>query len=68
MAELAATPARVQVKMVPPMEDWVDENGRLVIIGEAAHPLPVLITMTIERSPHANISLRPDPYKVVQWL
>jgi salicylate hydroxylase len=41
MAKLAATPARVQVKMVPPMEDWVDANGRLVIIGEAAHPLPV---------------------------
>ncbi|KAJ8588135.1 FAD/NAD(P)-binding domain-containing protein [Rhizopogon salebrosus TDB-379] len=40
MAKLAATPARVQVKMVLPMEDWVDANGRLVIIGEAAHPLP----------------------------
>jgi salicylate hydroxylase len=41
MAKLAATPARVRVKMVSPMEDWVDEHGRLVIIGEAAHPLPV---------------------------
>lgn len=40
MTKLAATPARVQVKMVPPIEDWVDEHGRMVIIGEAAHPLP----------------------------
>ncbi|OAX34598.1 FAD/NAD(P)-binding domain-containing protein [Rhizopogon vinicolor AM-OR11-026] len=40
MAKLAATPARVRVKMVSPMEDWVDKHGRLVIIGEAAHPLP----------------------------
>jgi hypothetical protein len=41
LTKLAATPARVQVKMVPPIEDWVDEHGRMVIIGEAAHPLPV---------------------------
>lgn len=40
MTKLAATPARVQVKMVPPIEDWVDEHGRMVILGEAAHPLP----------------------------
>lgn len=40
MTKLAATPARVQVKMVPPIEDWVDEHGRMVIMGEAAHPLP----------------------------
>jgi len=40
LTKLAATPARVQVKMVPPIEDWVDEHGRMVIIGEAAHPLP----------------------------
>ncbi|KAG1737068.1 uncharacterized protein EDB91DRAFT_1140876 [Suillus paluster] len=40
MTKLVATPTRVQVKMVSPIEDWVDEHGRLVIIGEAAHPLP----------------------------
>lgn len=40
ITQLAATPARVQVKMVPPIEDWVDAHGRMVIIGEAAHPLP----------------------------
>ncbi|KAG1838188.1 hypothetical protein DFJ58DRAFT_814536 [Suillus subalutaceus] len=40
MAKLAATPACVQVKMILPIEDWVDEHGRMVIIGEAAHPLP----------------------------
>ncbi|KAG2147794.1 uncharacterized protein EDB93DRAFT_1146710 [Suillus bovinus] len=40
MIKLAATPARVRVKMVPPLQDWVDEHGRMVIIGEAAHPLP----------------------------
>ncbi|KAG2336615.1 FAD/NAD(P)-binding domain-containing protein, partial [Suillus weaverae] len=40
ITKLAATPACVQVKMVPPIEDWVDEHGRMVIIGEAAHPLP----------------------------
>ncbi|KAG1834953.1 hypothetical protein DFJ58DRAFT_868460 [Suillus subalutaceus] len=27
--KLAATPACVQVKMVPPIEDWVDDHGRM---------------------------------------
>ncbi|KAG1895960.1 uncharacterized protein F5891DRAFT_1056034 [Suillus fuscotomentosus] len=40
MTNLAATPSRVQVRKVPPIEDWVDKHGRMVIIGEAAHPLP----------------------------
>ncbi|KAG1852791.1 hypothetical protein DFJ58DRAFT_790611 [Suillus subalutaceus] len=40
MTKLAATPSRVQVKMVPPIEDWVDKHGRMAIMGEAAHPLP----------------------------
>ncbi|KAG1834961.1 hypothetical protein DFJ58DRAFT_868483 [Suillus subalutaceus] len=29
MTKLAATPACVQVKMVPPIEDWVDDHGRM---------------------------------------
>jgi hypothetical protein len=24
-----------------PVEDWVDETGRIVLVGEAAHPLMV---------------------------
>lgn len=40
MAKLAATPACVQVKMIAPIEDWVDTHGRMVMMGEAAHPLP----------------------------
>jgi hypothetical protein len=41
MTQLATVHACVQVEMVLPMEDWVDKHGRMVIIGEAAHPLPV---------------------------
>ncbi|KAG1854277.1 hypothetical protein F4604DRAFT_2043211 [Suillus subluteus] len=29
MTKLAATPACVQVKIVPPIEDWVDDHGRM---------------------------------------
>lgn len=25
----------------PDLDDWVHESGRMVVIGEAAHPLPV---------------------------
>ncbi|KAI9460294.1 hypothetical protein HD554DRAFT_2294757 [Boletus coccyginus] len=41
LAELAKSPARVQVKIAPPLENWVHHSGRVVVIGEAAHPLPV---------------------------
>jgi len=40
LAALAKRPARVQVKFMPPLENWVHSSGRVVVIGEAAHPLP----------------------------
>ncbi|KAF8442090.1 hypothetical protein L210DRAFT_3477716 [Boletus edulis BED1] len=40
LATLAKSPARVQVKIIPPLANWVHPSGRVLIIGEAAHPLP----------------------------
>lgn len=68
MTKLAATPARVQVKMVPPIEDWVDEHGRMVIMGEAAHPLPVCYHSDCETSHCTNTPFRQDHCRAAQWL
>ncbi|KAG8212851.1 hypothetical protein J3R82DRAFT_11168 [Butyriboletus roseoflavus] len=40
LAALAKSAARIQVKIVPPSDNWVHRNGRVLVIGEAAHPLP----------------------------
>ena len=32
---------RVTVRDHTDLEEWVDDEGRLVLIGEAAHPFPV---------------------------
>ncbi|KIK93780.1 hypothetical protein PAXRUDRAFT_828622 [Paxillus rubicundulus Ve08.2h10] len=40
LAQHATSGTRVQVKMLPPLENWVHRNGRILVIGEAAHPLP----------------------------
>ena len=32
---------RVTVRDHKDLEDWVEDDGRLVLIGEAAHPFPV---------------------------
>ncbi|KAF9223227.1 FAD/NAD(P)-binding domain-containing protein [Gyrodon lividus] len=40
LAQHATSTARVQVKVVPPLENWVHRNGRILVIGEAAHLLP----------------------------
>ncbi|EGN99370.1 hypothetical protein SERLA73DRAFT_90724 [Serpula lacrymans var. lacrymans S7.3] len=37
----AAPPALIKVKALPALEDWVHDEGRLALIGEAAHPIPV---------------------------
>jgi 2-polyprenyl-6-methoxyphenol hydroxylase-like FAD-dependent oxidoreductase len=41
LARLAAPPAQLAVKDYPVLENWVHDSGRMVVIGEAAHPLPV---------------------------
>lgn len=40
----AAPPICVPVVEHPELEDWVHDSGRLVVIGEAAHPLPVRLS------------------------
>ena len=32
---------RVSIRDHNDLEDWVSDDGRLVLIGEAAHPFPV---------------------------
>lgn len=32
---------RISVREHRDLEDWVSDDGRLVLIGEAAHPFPV---------------------------
>ncbi|EIW83799.1 FAD/NAD(P)-binding domain-containing protein [Coniophora puteana RWD-64-598 SS2] len=34
------TISRIPAKIVDPLEQWVHPSGRLVLVGEAAHPLP----------------------------
>lgn len=41
LAKLASPPTCVSIEEYPLLEEWVHESGRLVVIGEAAHPLPV---------------------------
>ncbi|KAH7906813.1 hypothetical protein BJ138DRAFT_1161696 [Hygrophoropsis aurantiaca] len=40
LVSMGSSPVRVQTKNVAPIEDWVHESGCMVMIGEAAHPLP----------------------------
>lgn len=40
LATLAAAPARLRVIEQGELEDWVHNDGRLLLIGEAAHTLP----------------------------
>ncbi|KAA1467204.1 hypothetical protein DENSPDRAFT_832197 [Dentipellis sp. KUC8613] len=40
LARLAHHTTRQQLREWPDLDDWVHESGRLVVIGEAAHPFP----------------------------
>ncbi|KAF9459027.1 hypothetical protein BDZ94DRAFT_1062733 [Collybia nuda] len=40
LAQLADPPTQVPLDEYPELDNWVHEGGRLVVIGEAAHPLP----------------------------
>ncbi|OBZ66109.1 3-hydroxybenzoate 6-hydroxylase 1 [Grifola frondosa] len=40
LADLASSVASVPMYEKPHLNDWVHPNGRLLVIGEAAHPLP----------------------------
>ncbi|KAG5651418.1 hypothetical protein H0H81_008726 [Sphagnurus paluster] len=40
LGALAAPPVCIPVTDFPELEDWVHESGNMVLIGEAAHPLP----------------------------
>jgi 2-polyprenyl-6-methoxyphenol hydroxylase-like FAD-dependent oxidoreductase len=41
LGKLALSPTCVSVNEYSPLEEWVHEDGRVVVIGDAAHPLPV---------------------------
>jgi salicylate hydroxylase len=41
LAKLATPPACISMKDVPELENWVHDSGRMVLVGDAAHPLPV---------------------------
>ncbi|PCH42535.1 FAD/NAD(P)-binding domain-containing protein [Wolfiporia cocos MD-104 SS10] len=40
VADLADNAVRVAVKDYTDLEDWVHDSGRLVLVGQAAHPFP----------------------------
>ncbi|KAH7881977.1 hypothetical protein F5I97DRAFT_1817828, partial [Phlebopus sp. FC_14] len=40
MAHAASVLARRPVKMAQPLNDWMHENGRAIVLGDAAHLLP----------------------------
>ncbi|KAF8071521.1 hypothetical protein FPV67DRAFT_878314 [Lyophyllum atratum] len=40
LGRLASKATRTTVRTYPDLEDWVHESGRLMVVGEAAHPLP----------------------------
>lgn len=40
LAKLAA-PKRIKVVERANLEDWVHDSGRMVLVGDAAHPYPV---------------------------
>jgi len=41
LGKLAYPSTCVSIEEYPHLEQWVHKNGRLVVIGDAAHPLPV---------------------------
>ena len=41
LGRLARPPVCVPKIDHPGLENWVEDSGRMVVIGEAAHPLPV---------------------------
>ncbi|KAJ7149867.1 hypothetical protein C8R43DRAFT_1006875 [Mycena crocata] len=40
LGAMAVSPLRFPIFEHPSLEDWVDESGRLVVVGPAAHPIP----------------------------
>ncbi|KAH6880181.1 hypothetical protein BKA70DRAFT_1473484 [Coprinopsis sp. MPI-PUGE-AT-0042] len=40
LAKLAAQPTCVPMKKYADLDDWVHESGRMLVIGEAVHPIP----------------------------
>jgi len=45
MLKLATPPKSMPMKNYEELEDWVHDSGRMVLIGEAAHPLPVRVSL-----------------------
>lgn len=43
VAENARDPIRVVIKEYSPLESWVHDSARLVLIGQAAHAFPVSV-------------------------
>jgi hypothetical protein len=41
LLKLATQPRSLPMQTYVELEDWVHDSGRMVLIGEAAHPLPV---------------------------
>jgi hypothetical protein len=38
---MASAPVRIPVLRYPNLGQWVHNGGRMLVIGQAAHPLPV---------------------------
>ncbi|KAJ7762597.1 hypothetical protein B0H16DRAFT_1311692 [Mycena metata] len=40
LGPMISAPRRVSIFEHPALEDWVDESGRTIVVGGAAHPIP----------------------------
>ncbi|KAJ6492567.1 hypothetical protein C8R47DRAFT_1319379 [Mycena vitilis] len=40
LGSMISHPVRLPIFEHPALEDWVDQSGRLVVVGAAAHPIP----------------------------
>lgn len=44
LGQLAKTARCIPVAEFTTVEDWVHESGRMVLLGQAAHPIPVSVS------------------------
>ena len=49
LAQLASPPVCIPVLDYPDLEQWVHEGGRMLLVGQAAHPLPVSFNVLTTR-------------------
>jgi hypothetical protein len=68
LGKLALSPTCLSVDEYSQLEEWVHEDGRVVVIGDAAHPLPVRKVHCATCDSLFDDGFSQEPINHVHWL